>query len=444
MKSLTWSEISQHNSTQDCWIVVDGGVYDVTEWVAKHPGGELLAILAGEDASAMYHSSHLRDIAPLLEKYRIGSVQDYAPDFEFINDKFLIILKQRVYDFFNTSGIDYRSSTRNRQSIAWTAILLFICWGCMYLLPPWGLLASIIMGLATCSLIGSFGHERIHGNLAEPTKSQGVFLRHTGDVLWGLFIPLMPERFFQYEHIKHHLYSMNPQQDYDVFALKELVRLSPELPARRYQAFQHYYAPLVYANYIFLQILGGYTSSFFEKRDLLADKGVLRSIIVMSTVAIIFHIAIPIYLTNVWWVLLCTSIYFFTWQIAIYLTSGVPHMTNASAIREKHASWARHVCCVTKNLKCGNRFYDWLTGGLNYHLVHHLLPSVPREHLPAVSPIVEKTCAEFGYPFHTYTSFWRYVRDHYRFLRELGQAERPITLIDYVSGGAGGEMNKTA
>ncbi len=425
MKNLTWSEIAQHNSTQDCWIVVDGGVYDVTEWVSKHPGGEMLAILAGEDASAMYHSSHLRDITPMLEKFRIGVVQDYAADFETYNDIFLITLKQRVYDCFITSGIDYRSSSKNRKSVALTALLLFTCWGCMYLLPPWGVLAAIIMGLATCSLIGSFGHERIHGNLPNATQNQGVVSRHADDVLWGLFIPMMPERFFQYEHIKHHLYSMHPQQDYDVFALKNFVRLSGELPLRRYQAFQHFYAPLVYANYIFLQIIGGYTNTFFQKRDLLADKGVLSSIIVMSTVALIFHIAIPIYLTNVWWVLLCASVYFSTWQLAIYLTSGVPHMTDAKAVKVKHTSWANYVCSTTKNLKCGNRFYDWLTGGLNYHLVHHLLPSIPREHLPAVSHIVEQTCVEFGYPFHTYDSFWHYFRDHYHFLLDLGRADVP-------------------
>jgi fatty acid desaturase/predicted heme/steroid binding protein len=418
--NIAWSEIARHNNAQDCWIVVDGGVYDVTGWVSQHPGGESLAILAGEDATAMFHGCHLRDIAPMLEKYRIGSVQDYAPDFATCNDEFLLTLKQRVYSFFIRTGTDYRSCAGNRKLIAWTAMLLFACWGCMYLSPPWGFPASIVMGLATCSLIGSFGHERVHGNLAASTRSHGIIPRHAYDALWGLFIPMMPERFFQYEHIKHHLHSMSPKQDYDVFALKEFVRLSPELPVRKYHAFQQFYAPFVYAIYIFLQIIGGYTTSFFQQRNLLADKGALRGVIVMSTVAILFHIVIPIYLTNVWWVLLCSLTYFCTWQAAIYLTAGVPHMTDAAAVSEKHASWSKHVCCVTKNLKCGSPLFDWLTGGLNYHLVHHLLPSIPREHLPAVSHIVEETCAEFGYPFHTYRSFRQYLLDHYQFLVDLG------------------------
>ena len=422
MDYLTWEEISSHNSVRDCWVVVDGGVYDVTGWVAQHPGGEILAVLAGEDASVMVHSAHLRDIAPMLEKFRIGTVRDYAPDFQIINDEFLVTLKRRVDGYFKESGIDRRGCMRNQKSIIWTAVLLFVCWGCMYLFPPWGFAASFIMGLATCSLIGSFGHERIHGSLANPSDRSGSTSRHIYDLLWGLFIPMMPERFFQYEHIKHHLHPMNPRQDYDVLALKGFVRLSPELPLRRYQIFQQYYAPFVYAIYIFLQIIGGYSTTFFRKRNLLADKGALSSIIVMSTVAILFHILIPIYLTNIWWVMLCAPAYFFTWQIAIYVTSGVPHMTDVCAVGEKTTSWPRYVCSTTKNLKCGNQFYDWLTGGLNYHLVHHLLPSIPRDSLPAVSRIVEKTCMEFGYPCNTYDSFGQYFRDHFHYLQGLGRA----------------------
>lgn len=97
-------------------------------------------------------------------------------------------------------------------------------------------------------------------------------------------------------------------------------------------------------------------------------------------------------------------------------------MTNATATHEKTNSWALYVCKITKNLKCGNWFYDWLTGGLNYHLIHHLLPSVPCEHLPKISHIVEQTCKEFGYPYFTYPDFSSYYYDHYKFLYELGSS----------------------
>lgn len=430
MKNLTWGEISTHNNSEDCWIVVDGIVYDVTGWLDEHPGGGIIAVLAGEDASAMFHSYHLRNIIPMLEKFKIGKVLDYQPDFDVSNDDYLVTLKSRVYKFFIDQGIDHRDTRKNRRTIFFTSILLIACWACMYFLPPWGFLASFPMGLATCSLVGSFGHEHIHGNLFIRIEKKGFLYHIQNNILWGLFIPFMPEPYFQYEHIKHHLYPMNPKYDYDVLALKNLVRLSPDLGIMKYHSLQHIYAPLVYGGYIFLQLIGGYTTSFFDKRNLLKEKGVLPNIIGMSLIAFIFHIAIPIYLTSVWWVILCAGCYFFTWQAAIYLSSGVPHMTDAAATNEKSNSWAQHVCKTTKNLKCGNQFYDWLTGGLNYHLVHHLLPSIPREHLPKIRHIVEKTCNEFGYPYFTYTDFGAYYRDHYKFLFELGWSRNHTRIIN--------------
>ena len=31
-------QVSAHDTAQDCWIVIDNGVYDVTQWLDKHPG----------------------------------------------------------------------------------------------------------------------------------------------------------------------------------------------------------------------------------------------------------------------------------------------------------------------------------------------------------------------------------------------------------------------
>lgn len=38
-KLISVKEIGQHNSPSDCWIVVDGQVWDLTEFHQEHPGG---------------------------------------------------------------------------------------------------------------------------------------------------------------------------------------------------------------------------------------------------------------------------------------------------------------------------------------------------------------------------------------------------------------------
>lgn len=49
---ISWTEIEKHVSYDDRWIVINGQVYDVTEWSRKHPGGhKLLGHYAGQDAT---------------------------------------------------------------------------------------------------------------------------------------------------------------------------------------------------------------------------------------------------------------------------------------------------------------------------------------------------------------------------------------------------------
>ncbi|KAK1094232.1 hypothetical protein LTR48_000776 [Friedmanniomyces endolithicus] len=66
MESLTLlstHDIAKHNSSGDCWLVVEGDVWDVTGFAPQHPGGASLILKhAGRDATkayAEYHASGL-------------------------------------------------------------------------------------------------------------------------------------------------------------------------------------------------------------------------------------------------------------------------------------------------------------------------------------------------------------------------------------------------
>ncbi|PGH09851.1 hypothetical protein AJ79_05577 [Helicocarpus griseus UAMH5409] len=55
----TLSEVSKHNSEDDCWMILHGKVYDITSFVSRHPGGKgALLQNAGKDASAAFDNIH--------------------------------------------------------------------------------------------------------------------------------------------------------------------------------------------------------------------------------------------------------------------------------------------------------------------------------------------------------------------------------------------------
>lgn len=52
-------DISKHNGLDNLWTVVDGTVYDLTEFAPEHPGGvDVLSKYAGRDATAAYNEVH--------------------------------------------------------------------------------------------------------------------------------------------------------------------------------------------------------------------------------------------------------------------------------------------------------------------------------------------------------------------------------------------------
>lgn len=52
---IPWSEVQKHTSKEGRWIVINGEVYDVTNWSYKHPGGSrIIAHYAGQDATVSF------------------------------------------------------------------------------------------------------------------------------------------------------------------------------------------------------------------------------------------------------------------------------------------------------------------------------------------------------------------------------------------------------
>merc|ERR1719162_509605 len=63
-------EVAKHNKKGDCWVVVEGQVLNVNNFLSEHPGGELAILtFAGKDATEEVNMIHPPDV--------IGK---YAPD----------------------------------------------------------------------------------------------------------------------------------------------------------------------------------------------------------------------------------------------------------------------------------------------------------------------------------------------------------------------------
>jgi cytochrome b involved in lipid metabolism len=69
-------EVAQHNNEKSCWIAIDNKVYDVTNYMPNHPGGEgLILDKAGQDASVAFkEANHSEGAIRKREELLIGTL----------------------------------------------------------------------------------------------------------------------------------------------------------------------------------------------------------------------------------------------------------------------------------------------------------------------------------------------------------------------------------
>ncbi|RZC59870.1 hypothetical protein C5167_007177 [Papaver somniferum] len=75
-KLYTLEEASNHNTKQDCWLILDGKVYNVTKYLDDHPGGDdVLVNATGRDAIEDFDFvGHSKSARELMETYLMGEL----------------------------------------------------------------------------------------------------------------------------------------------------------------------------------------------------------------------------------------------------------------------------------------------------------------------------------------------------------------------------------
>jgi len=76
------SQLATHNKPADCWLGINGNVYNVTNYVDMHPGGaDLILMYCGKDATQAYSTQggrgrgHSSRADAQLAEYKVGTLQ---------------------------------------------------------------------------------------------------------------------------------------------------------------------------------------------------------------------------------------------------------------------------------------------------------------------------------------------------------------------------------
>jgi fatty acid desaturase len=97
---------------------------------------------------------------------------------------------------------------------------------------------------------------------------------------------------------------------------------------------------------------------------------------------------------------------------------GMPTLTDADQL-----DFLRRQVLTSRNV-AGSRPVDFVLGGLNYQIEHHLFPTMPRPNLRRAQPLIRTFCQQHGLPYTEASLFGSYA-EAVRHLHTVGAPLRP-------------------
>ncbi|KAL2178116.1 acyl-CoA dehydrogenase/oxidase [Thermothelomyces heterothallicus CBS 202.75] len=75
-KTFTRAEVAKHNTEDSTWFIIDTVVYDVSDFLDAHPGGEaVLRQVAGTDATVAFYNLHRHEVLQKYSNLAIGTIE---------------------------------------------------------------------------------------------------------------------------------------------------------------------------------------------------------------------------------------------------------------------------------------------------------------------------------------------------------------------------------
>ncbi len=233
------------------------------------------------------------------------------------------------------------------------------------------------------------------------------------------------------KHSLHHSYSNIHGHDDDI-NLGVFGRVAPHQPRRVFHRLQHFYLWALYG------LLPAKWQLYDDYRDVITGrigahrfvrpKGWDMAIFLLGkSVFLTLAFVIPLSLHSLSAVLVGYFLVTFMEGIALSVVFQLPHCGEESSFplpdRDTgriETPWAVHQVETTVDYGRSNRLLTWYVGGLNFQIEHHLFPRICHIHYPALAPVVEETCRDFGVRYFAHETFRGGLASHYHWLRRMG------------------------
>lgn len=366
---------------EDKWV-------DVRSWKASHPGGAaLLERFKNQDATDAFTSLHSKEAWEKVN--RMKSVSPPPSDLTRKPKNSSLAFRRFREDLVRNGWFE--------RSWGWdmfyVGMVVGLCVVGTMLAWSYPVLAVLLIGIGM-QQGGWVAHDYVHG------RGWACFL--IGRLLGGCVNAFSPT-WWSDKHNTHHVHTNQLGIDHDISNDPILHLWIPEEHKDVfYRRFQHMYYHVVYA---FLYV--SWRIQSFQWSWARMDRVELA----MMAFNYLWLLSLPLTVS-------IPSVLLGGWLVAEIVTAT--HQSE-EILNDVSFDFVEDQFRTTRDVEFNNVFFNYLWGGMQYQLEHHLFPTMPKYRYGALVPLVKKFAAENGLDYR-YSNGWEILQLNYDTMKKYAAA----------------------
>mmetsp|Transcript_38209 Transcript_38209/g.89668 ORF Transcript_38209/g.89668 Transcript_38209/m.89668 type:complete len:508 (-) Transcript_38209:24-1547(-) len=357
-------------------VRIDDTWYDLGRWRQAHPGGaHFIDYYEGQDATEVMHAFHSEKAMEMMR--RMPKLKEEE------------VQKQNAAPVSATTRAFRKLRARLQkegwfQRDLWHETKLVGIWAVLFFgglataqLGGWKAWLSVIpLALATTQA-GWLGHDYAHGvdRWSNAFRMFGPLAAGLGVTWWGD------------KHNKHHALTNQMGADEDIATAPLLYSWAPhpadDSPMRK---VQHWFWPVPFSSMFALWRVATIIDTWKAVRQGRPAAKKEMACLALHWTVVLTLVPLPIVFT------------FITLSGLVSATIVTATHQSEHLFEEFQPDWVTAQFQSTRDARTRNPFTQWLWGGMQYQLEHHLFPSMPRSKYPKLAPIIEQFAKDNNIP----------------------------------------------
>mmetsp|Transcript_9678 Transcript_9678/g.12564 ORF Transcript_9678/g.12564 Transcript_9678/m.12564 type:complete len:478 (+) Transcript_9678:150-1583(+) len=415
MPILTRDEVKRiSDPNSNLLLIIEDKVYDVTNWQYKHPGGHLtLRALCGKDATESYYAMHSAKLARTFLKSQpvIGTVEPKMKDADAMTGAFRDLTKAMLESgMYETKYSFYYILVARIFAMFAGVLYLVLCRDEFEAHCAAGMLLGLVWQQAAF-----IGHDLGHNGISHNRLIDSYLGLFFGNLFTGFSIG-----WWKRSHNVHHIVTNSIEHDPDIQHLPFFAVNEHFLHSKVFSTWFNHVLPLSnvahvlvkYQHYLYYPIMA------FARFNLYVQS-LLHAIQVGVYNTKEYHWNGPLQLWtlvgfHVWMFALTMQIPTVFGRLMFYLlaqnVAGILHIQitlshfsmptyNGVTYDDVDNGYVRTQLKTSLDIDCPY-WMDWFHGGLQFQVVHHLWPRIPRHNLRLAQDILISFCKEHDLTYH--------------------------------------------